>query len=530
MAYLNKILKNNKNLSYGVENKKSVKERDMGNFKEYDQYDGLGLAELIRKKEISAEEVCNEAIDRIERLNPQLNAVILKMFDTARETLKAGLPEGPFRGVPFLVKDLQAALAGVPLTHGCKGYRNAVPDHDCELVRRWKNTGLVVLGKTNTPEFGLMNTTEPELFGATRNPWNLERTPGGSSGGSAAAVAAAMVPLASGGDGGGSLRIPSSFCGLFGLKPSRGRNPTGPDYGEIWQGAVVDHVITRSVRDSAAMLDATCGADVGAPYVIAPPQNSYLAETETAPGRLKIAFNAESPLLKPIDPEFKKAVYETALMLTRLGHDVEEAKPDLDGRVLARSYLTLYYGEVAADIHEMEQILGREAGREDVELMTWFLGRMGESTSAPTFLLTRREWGKAARSMGRFHQTYDLYLTPTVAHPPIRIGQLQLKAIEQTVFKLIDRLHLWGLLHRSGMPIKMGIQRLSRTPFTQLANFTGQPAMSVPLHWTAEGLPCGMQFMARFGDEATLFRLAAQLEKEKPWFDQRPPMAAGNVG
>jgi amidase len=503
----------------------------MGTFEEYERYDGLGLAQLIRKKEVSAEEVCKEAIERIERLNPRLNAVILKMFDAAREALKAGLAEGPFRGVPFLIKDLQVAVAGVPLTQGCKAYRNSVSDHDCELVRRWKQSGLVILGKTNTPEFGLMNTTEPQLFGPTRNPWDLERSPGGSSGGSAAAVAAGMVPLASGGDGGGSIRIPSACCGLFGLKPSRGRNPTGPDHGEIWQGAVVDHVITRSVRDSAAMLDATCGADVGAPYEIAPPQKSYLAETESAPGRLNIAFNTDSPLLQPIDPEIKKAVYETALMLANLGHNVEECKPDLDGLLLARSYLTLYFTEVAADIREMEQVLGRKVNRDDVELMTWILGRMGHATSAPNFLLTRREWGKAARIMGRFHQTYDLYLTPTMAYPPIRIGQMQLRAIEETLFTVIDRLHLWPLVNRSGVPIKMGIQRLARTPFTQLANFTGQPAISVPLHWTPDGLPCGMQFLARFGDEATLFRLAAQLEQEKPWFNRRPTVtAAGSAG
>jgi amidase len=447
------------------------------------------------------------------------------MYDTARETITAGLPDGPFQGVPFLVKDLQVALAGVPLTNGCKGYRNFVPDADCELVKRWRKTGVVILGKTNTPEFGLLGITEPELFGPTRNPWNTDHTPGGSSGGSAAAVAAVMVPLASGGDGGGSIRIPSSCCGVFGFKPSRGRNPNGPDYGEIWLGAVVDHVITRSVRDSAAMLDATAGADVGAPYVIAAPEKPYLEALKAAPSRLKIAFNTESPISTSIHPEYKRAVYETAVLLAKLGHDVDEAKPDIDGPALGRSYLNMYYGEVAADIHELERVLGRKAKPEDVELATWVLGRLGLAASAADFALIKREWSKAARAMGRFHQTYDLYLTPTIAYPPAKIGQLNLDAIEQILFKVIDLLRLWRPVYRSGLPIKRGLERLARTPFTQLANFTGQPAMSVPLHWTSDGLPCGMQLMAPFGGEATLFRLAAQLEQEKPWFDRRPPTA-----
>jgi amidase len=496
----------------------------MGGFKEFDRYDGIGLGQLIRKRQVSAEELCEEAIARIERFDPALNAVVAKMYDHARRSVATGLPDGPFQGVPFLVKDLHAALSGVPLTNGCRSYRHVVPDSDCELVRRWKRSGVVILGKTNTPEFGLMNYTEPVLFGATRNPWNPQRTPGGSSGGSAAAVAAGLVPLASGGDGGGSIRIPSSYCGLFGLKPSRGRNPTGPYHGEIFQGTVVDHVITRSVRDSAAMLDATCGADIGAPYVIEPPRRPYREEAERHPGRLKIAFSTESPLLTPVDPEYVKAVYETALMLGKLGHVVEEAKPDLDGPALARSYLIMYFGEVAAEIHELGRTLGRQPSPKDVEAMTWFMGRIGHSTSAATFVLTRREWATAARAMGRFHQRYDLYLTPTVARPPAEIGQLQLSGLEQALLSGIDRLGLWRLMNRSGLPVKMGLRRISRTPFTQLANLTGLPAMSVPLHWSTDGLPCGMHFIAPFGAEAVLYRLAAQLEQEKPWFARRAPL------
>ena len=247
-------------------------------FVEYDQYDGLGLAKLVREKKVSPAELCEEAISRIEKFNPAVNAVVTPMFDIGRTVAKKELPAGPFAGVPFLLKDLVSSYAGVRLTSGSRAYKDYIPDYDSELVKRFKKTGLITLGKTNTPEFGLMGITEPDLFGPTRNPWNVERTPGGSSGGSAAAVASGMVPLASGGDGGGSIRIPSCYCGLFGFKPSRGRIPTGPKYGELWQGAALEHVLTRSVRDSASMLDAVCGADAGAPYIVKTPETPYSEE------------------------------------------------------------------------------------------------------------------------------------------------------------------------------------------------------------------------------------------------------------
>ncbi|MCP4749981.1 MAG: amidase [Proteobacteria bacterium] len=495
----------------------------MSGFKEYDNYDGLGLAELVAKKEVSALELCEEAIERIERSNPKLNAVVTPMFDHARRSIRENPPQGPFAGVPFLLKDLLVAYAGVPLTMGCKGLRDYIPDRDSELVSRFKKAGLVILGKTNCPEFGLMGVTEPELHGPTRNPWNTEHTPGGSSGGSAAAVAGGMVPLASGGDGGGSIRIPSSHCGLFGLKPTRGRIPTGPETGELWQGAAIEHVLCRSVRDSAAMLDAVQGADVGAPYLIQPPERSYLEETERIPEKLKIAFNTISPVDTPVDPECEKAVEDTVKLLESLGHTVEEARPEVDGKALANSYMTLYFGEVAADIDEMEAKLGRKAGQGDVETLTWTLGLLGRTFSAGHFVKAMRQWGTASRIMGEFHTTYDLYLTPTVAAPPVRIGELEPKPAERVMMKLVNTLKLGGLLKASGMTDKLAVESLSKTPFTQLANFTGQPAMSVPLHWTPDGLPIGVQFFGRFGDEATLFRLAAQLENEKPWKNKRPP-------
>ncbi len=496
----------------------------MTDFKEYDQYDGLGLAELIRTRQVSAAEVCEAAVARIERFNPKLNAVVTPLFELARRTIAQGPPAGAFQGVPFLLKDLLAALAGAPLSFGCRALRDFVPDHDSELVRRFKQTGLVILGKTNTPEFGLVAYTEPDLFGPTRNPWDLGRTPGGSSGGAAAAVATGMVPLAGGGDGGGSIRIPAAYCGLFGLKPSRGRNPTGPDFGELWQGAVVEHVITRTVRDSAAMLDATSGADAGAPFVIAPPERPYIEEIRREPGRLRIAFNLCSPIGTAVHPENEKAVLQTALMLQRLGHEVDEAAPDLDGRALARSYLTMLYGEVAADLKDLGLVLGRAARPDDVETGTWTLGLLGRCEPAAAMAAARRLWGRAARAMGRFHETYDLYLTPTTAQPPARIGELKPRPFEVGALRLVNRLGLGRWLRRSGVIDRIAIRNMARTPFTQLANFTGQPAMSVPLHWTRDGLPCGVHFMARIGDEGMLFRLAAQLEKASPWFHRRPAL------
>lgn len=492
----------------------------MKGFKEYLEYDGLGLAELVRKKEVSAAEMCEAAIHRIGLENPRLNAVVTPIFDLARKSITDKLPEGPFTGVPFLLKDLLAAYAGVPLTNGSKAFKNFIPERDSELVKRFKNAGLLILGKTNCPEFGLVGYTEPELHGITRNPWNSDHTPGGSSGGSAAAVASGMVPLASGGDGGGSIRIPASCCGLFGLKPSRGRNPTGPDHGQIWQGAVVEHALTRSVRDSAALLDATHGAEIGAPYIIAPPGESYLKMINQDPAPLKIAFNTRSPLETAVDEECVTAVEKTVKTLESLGHHVEEAVPEFDGVTLAKSYLTLYFGEIASDIDQLQDVLGRKPKISDVETLTWTLGLLGRTYSAGYFVNAIREWDKAARIMGLFHQKYDLYLTPTMAAPPVKIGELKLKPFEEVALRFINRFGLGRLLKASGITDQLAIESLSKTPFTQLANFTGQPAMSVPLHWTPNDLPCGVQFIGRFGEEHTLLQLATQLEKSLPWQDK----------
>ena len=486
----------------------------------------MGLAELVRQGQVTPVELCEEAIERIERVNPQLNAMVNPMYDLGRQTASKALPYGPFTGVPFLIKDLQFAYKGVPTSYGCKALKNNVAEHDSEMVARFKKAGLVILGKTNTPEFGLMGITEPELFGPCRNPWNTDLTPGGSSGGTASAVAAGMVPMGGGGDGGGSIRIPSSYCGLFGLKPSRGRNPSGPDYGQVWQGAVQEHVLTRSVRDSAAMMDATQGPDPGAPYEIRPPERPYLEEMGKDPGKMNIAFNTASPIGRPVDLDCVKAVEETVSLLEDLGHRVEEARPDIDGLELAKSYMALYFGEMAADIAELEKVLGRKAKPGDVEPTTWTIGLLGRAYSAGYLVQALRVWDHAARKMGSFFQNYDLYLTPTTAYPPSRIGEQKPRPIEALLMKPINALRLGRLLKASGMVDQMAETALERVPFTQLANLCGLPAISVPLYWNANGLPFGSQFIGPFGDEAALFNLAGQLEKARPWFDKRPPVSA----
>lgn len=496
----------------------------MGSFPEYDQYDALGLTELVRQKQVTPAELCEAAVERIESLNPRLNAVVTPMFEQGRTAAAGPLPDGPFCGVPLLIKDLHYAYAGVPMSAGCKALRNFIPDRDNELVMRIKRAGAVILGKTNTPEFGLMGVTEPELFGPCRNPWNPACTPGGSSGGSAAGVAAGMVPMATGGDGGGSIRIPAAYCGLFGLKPSRGRNPTGPNHGSLWLGAVQNHVLTRSVRDSAAMLDAIQGADRGAPYEIRPPKGAYLEAAANEPRRLKIAFNTDSPLGTPVHSDCVKSVEDAAQLLESLGHQVEAARPELDGLALAKSYLAMYFGEVAADIDALAPVLKRKAGPKDVEFTTYTLGLLGRSFSSGDLVAALRKWDLAAREMGRFFRSYDLYLTPTTAQPAAKIGELIPAGLEAILMKTINALGLGGLLKRTGIVDSLAVKSLARTPFTQLANLCGLPAMSVPLFWTADKMPLGAQFIAPFGDEATLFQLAGQLERVRPWFGQRPPL------
>ncbi|MCB8968658.1 MAG: amidase [Ardenticatenaceae bacterium] len=489
---------------------------------EYVQYDGLGLAELVRSGQVTPLELVETAVSQIERLNPRLNAVIHTFYDQARLAAQSDLPTGPFRGVPFLLKDLFTMVAELPLNNGSRAWRDFIAPYDSELVRRFRASGLVFLGKTNTPEFGLTPYTEPELWGPTRNPWDLTRTPGGSSGGSATAVAAGMVPLASASDGGGSIRIPASCCGVFGLKPTRGRNPTGPDLGEIWQGMAVEHVISRSVRDSAAMLDATAGPDAGAPYYAEAPQRPFLAAATTPPGQLRIAFTTKPFLGHNVHDDCLRAAGETAQLLQELGHIVEEATPALHGEQLRQAYTTVIAAQARADIEFSMQINGRSPSHRDYEPSTWVMGLLGQTVTAVEYVTAVRYLQQSARSIGQFFTHYDVLLTPTLAMPPFPIGQLQPRPIEKLLMGLVNRLNAGWLLAATGATEPAAKRIFDFIPYPPLCNITGQPAMSVPLHWNAAGLPIGLHFMGRFGDEATLFSLAGQLETARPWFHKRP--------
>ena len=489
----------------------------------YDRLDGLGLAALIEAGEVTAAEAVEAALARVAARDPALNAVVQALPRRARRFVANGVPEGPFRGVPFLVKDLGHALAGVPLRAGSAATDGYVPTRDAELVRRWRAAGLVFVGKSSAPELGLMGVTEPEAFGPTRNPWDPSRTPGGSSGGAAAAVAARIVPVASASDGGGSIRIPASCCGLFGLKPSRGRTTNGPDGGHVWEGASVAHALTVTVRDSAALLDATHGPAPGDPYFLPPPERPYLDEVETDPRPLRIAYTATSPMGGAVHSDCRAAVEDAAALLEDLGHSVEEAAVPIDGREIARSFLTMYFGQTAATLDALDQELGDGTSKR-TELTTQFLARLGRAISAADYLAATRRWNEFARISAHFHETYDFVLTPTLAEPPAAIGAFVATPRERALMRTTLMLRAGRALHVAGITDELAERSFRAFPFTQLYNMTGQPAMSVPLYWSAEGLPIGVQFAAPLGDEATLFRLAGQLERARPWADRRPPL------
>jgi amidase len=472
-------------------------------FPEIEALDATAQAELVRKKELKPIELIDAAIERVERLNPALNAVIAPMFERARDAAKSQLPDGPFRGVPFLLKDLMASYAGVPMSSGSEFLKDFVPDHDSELVARLKRAGLVIIGKTNTPEFGILPTTEPKAFGPTRNPWALDRTAGGSSGGSAAAVAAAMVPMAHGNDGGGSIRIPASCCGVFGMKPTRGRNSLAPDFGDVMNGLVVEHAVTLSVRDSAALLDATAGPVTGDPYFAPLPARLYVEEVALSPGRLRIAFTTAAPAGTFVHPDCVAAVHSAAKLCCELGHVVTEAAPAINSEMLIKSFLTVWSVGCAQALQGAAILKNRKLTSEQFEELTWALAEQGRATSAPAYGLAVNLLQRITRQVAQFFVTYDVWLTPTVAEPPPLLGSFD---------------------PQPGNPL-LGVQRaISFVPFTGICNVTGQPAMSVPLFWSTDGLPIGTQFVGRYGEEGVLVRLAAQLEAAQPWAHQRPAL------
>lgn len=490
---------------------------------EYAAHDGLGLAALIRRREVSTAEVLDAAIAQIEQHNATLNAVNRKRYEQARSEAARVNAAAPFAGVPFLLKDLIASIAGEPTGCGNRLLAAIPMPRDSELVRRYRAAGLVIVGRTNTPEFGLTPYTEPEACGPTRNPWSLRHSPGGSSGGSAAAVAARMVPMASGGDGGGSIRIPASCCGLFGFKPSRGMTPTGPEFGELWRGYAIEHVITRSVRDSAAMLDATAGADPGAPYAAPRPVRPFLVEAGSEPGPLRIAFTG-SPLLggHGIHRNCLDALESSARLLASLGHHVEEAAPPVEREAFALAFMTVIACELRAEIENFAQSAGRAIHAGQFETATWGLALLGRTVKAATYVNAVRTLQLAARRMAPFFAQYDVLLTPTLAAPPALIGSLQPSPAERRLLRIVNRLNAGWLRQALGVLGSVAEKTFAYVPFTPLFNATGQPAMSVPLHWNGEGLPVGVQFVGKFGSDAALFRLAGQLERARPWFEHAP--------
>ncbi|MCS6798048.1 MAG: amidase family protein [Myxococcota bacterium] len=494
------------------------------------EYDGLGLAELVRKGEVTASDLVEEVIARIERLDPSLNAVVVRTYAEARDGAARPLPDGPFAGVPMLLKDLGAAQRGVRSTHGCRFFADWVPDHDSELVAAYRRAGFLIVGRTNSPELGITPYTEPELHGPTRNPWALDRTPGGSSGGAAAAVGARIVPIAHGGDGGGSIRIPASCCGLFGLKPSRGRTPVGPDASEGWQGLAVEHVITLSVRDSAAVLDATCppATTPRTPwYPPAPaPEGGWLEQTRRPPGRLRIAWTERPFLPATVHPDCVAAVEDAARLCADLGHEVEPAAPPIDPEGFAHDFFTVVAAETSAEIALAERLLRRTARPRDFESGTWLLHLLGQVLTGQQVALARKRLQSLAREVLAWHERWDVLLTPTLGRPPPPIGSLRPQGIEAFLHQVVSQANLRGALKLPGVVERAVARVFEFIPFTPLANVTGQPAMNVPLFWNGEGLPVGVMFAARIGDEATLLRLAAQLEQARPWRDRIPPHCA----
>ena len=480
--------------------------------------DATAQAELVRRGEATPLELVDAAINRIEKVNDDLNAVIHPLFDKARDAARADLPDGPFRGVPILIKDLDGSSVGDPLHWGNKLLKRVgyTATHDSYLVEKLRNAGFVIVGKTNTPEFGLMPTTESEAYGPARNPWNTDHSTGGSSGGSGAAVASGMVPTAHAGDGGGSIRIPASCCGLFGLKPTRGRSSLGPDVGEAWAGLVSRHVLATSVRDSAAVLDATAGPMPGDPYFAPPPTRPYLDELGADPAPLRIGLRTHAPevMSAATDPECVAAAEDAARALESLGHHVEEASPAaLDETGLLDLFLVVLTTHVVWDIRQIEAMTGQTVGPDDVEPLTWIYYEQGLQSTGSAYLeaingahaWTRRvaTWWVDESSGGA---GYDLLLTPTMAEPPAKIGDV--------VGTKEDPWH--GMMRATPF-----------AAFTAPFNVTGQPAMSVPLYWEAtSGLPIGVQLVAPYAREDVLFRVASQLEAAHPWRDRRPPVHA----
>lgn len=468
------------------------------NFAEYSGYDAMGLAELVAKGEVTAAELLDLALARMEEVNPQVNAVTQVFAERARQA--TNIPaHGPFGGVPYLLKDLGAQLHGTVTSQGSRVFKDAIANEDNGIVSSYRSAGLNVFGKTNTPEFGLTAVTEPELFGPTRNPWDLTRTSGGSSGGAAAAVAAGIVPAAHASDGGGSIRTPASCCGLFGLKPSRGRVSFAP-LGEGWGGASIQHAVTRSVRDSAALLDVVCHPRPGDPYFLAAPETPFLETMKADPGKLRIAFTPAGLMTPEIDPECVSAVYEAAAVCESLGHEVEQINVHADFQGMSQAAGTVIAASIAALLDAEAERRSSAIADGEVEALTMAMYKRGKAVTGSEYVRAIQHLHAFTRNMASLFQAYDVLLLSTLGRPPIPIGWLT-----EDYRRYSERLFAF-------------------MPNTQAFNNTGQPAMTVPLYWTSDGLPIGAQFVGKMGQEAMLLQLANQLEQARPWFDKRPPL------
>ncbi len=477
----------------------------------YSDLDATGQADLVRRKEISPRELVDAAIARIETLNPKINAVIIPLFEKARALADSpDLPDGPFRGVPFLLKDLVSTSAGDPNHNGMQFLKKLgfVGPADSFIITRFRLAGLVIVGRTNTPELGLAGTTEPLAYGPTRNPWNPAHSTGGSSGGSAAAVAARLVPAASASDGGGSIRIPASECGIVGLKPTRGRISLGPVAGEFWHGLATEGVVSRSVRDSAALLDVVSGPMTGDPYFAPPPERPFAAEVGRDAGKLRIGLMTREPNnRRPLHPECVRAVESAGRLLESLGHRVELSYPAAyDEAEMTSHFMTLVDGHSAQAIDMIGALVGREVRPEDVEPYTWNFVEEGRKVTARQYI-TAAEWLQSwsRRMASWWAEGHDLLVTPTISEPPPVLGDLG---------------------GPGGDPRKRWLRNLEVIPFTPPFNVTGQPGISLPLHWTREGLPVGVHLVAAYAREDLLIRVAAQLEHAAPWAGRKPPLSA----
>lgn len=479
--------------------------------------DATDMASMLQKKEVTPQELIDMSFQQLEKVNPTLNAVIhTRKEKVMKESLHVNVEDGPYAGVPFLFKNISQAMKDEPITSGSKLLATTVSSIDSHFVDMFRQAGFLFMGHTNTPEFGLKNITEPVLHGATRNPWHTDYSAGGSSGGAAAAIASGIVPMAGASDGGGSIRIPASFCSLFGLKPTRGRTPVGPGLGRQWQGASIDFVLSRTVRDSAAMLDMLQVFQPEAAFHIPLFEAGY-KQTMNQPfdKPLRIAFTTNSPVGTPVSKDAKQAVEKTVKWLEKEGHVVEEKENNVDGIQLMKDYFLMNSGEIASVIQQLEQASGKTITPEDVEPETWVLNKAGQSVSAADFSLSLASWDTAAAKMNAFHEKYDFYITPATAFTAPKIGELTFS--EQEEKQLVMGIEEGSKDEQQKLIYKMFLPSLTYTPFTQLANLTGQPAMSVPVHLSKENLPLGVQVMAPKGKEHRLLQLATQLEESHLW-------------